>query len=357
MKVLTVVGARPQFIKAWPVGEALQRSGIHEVLLHTGQHYDASMSDNFFTDFKMRRPDIELQAGSGTHGEQTARMLEGIERAILELRPDFSLLYGDTNSTLAGALATAKLHVPVAHVEAGLRSFNRRMPEELNRILTDHASSLLFCPTETAVANLAREGITRGVFLVGDVMLDALRSAVPVALRESNVLGRLGLKENSYYLATMHRAENVDNPARLQSIWDALESLSAPVLVPVHPRTKSRLSTIRVRTSNVLLTEPCGYFDMVRLMIGAKAVLTDSGGMQKEACWLGRPCVTMRDETEWTETVMEGRNSLVGADTSKIIKACHSAEIAQKPAQLTSAAAVNGVAASVRIAETLAARL
>jgi UDP-GlcNAc3NAcA epimerase len=320
MKVVTIVGARPQLIKAAAVSRVL-RCEHTEFLIHTGQHYDAEMSDVFFTELRMAAPDINLGVGSGTHGAQTAAMLAGIEGVLIVQRPDWVLVYGDTNSTLAGALAAAKLQLPVAHVEAGLRSFNRAMPEEINRVMADHLADLLLCPSATAVNNLATEGIRRGVHLVGDVMLDALLHARGEALAGSQVLTRLGLTEGNYVVATIHRAENTDHPERLSSILDGLERSAETVVFPVHPRTRQKLEGLQNSLSRVKCIEPMGYLDMMRLTSAARMVVTDSGGLQKEAYWLGVPCVTVRDETEWVETVAAGWNTVVGADRERIAAA------------------------------------
>lgn len=322
-RVVTIVGARPQFVKAAAVSRVL-RGRFDEVLIHTGQHYDDRMSAVFFEELGIPEPDVNLGVGSGSHGAQTAAMLAGIERVLLEACPAWALVYGDTNSTLAGALAAAKLHIPVAHVEAGLRSFNRAMPEEINRVLTDHAADLLLCPSETAVANLAREGITRGVALVGDVMADALAQAARMAEGRSDALERLGLKQGGFLLVTVHRAENTDDPIRLRGILAALDALGEPLVFPVHPRTRRVLDALGYNPPrHIVLTEPVGYLDMVRLEQAARAILTDSGGVQKEAYWLGVPCVTLRDETEWVETVAAGWNTLAGADSARIVAAVH----------------------------------
>jgi UDP-GlcNAc3NAcA epimerase len=320
MKVLTIVGARPQFIKAAPVSRELRKQH-HEVLVHTGQHYDATMSDIFFRELEIPEPDYNLAIGSGPHGEQTGAMLAAIERVLLVENPNWVLVYGDTNSTLAGALAAAKLHCKVAHVEAGLRSFNRRMPEELNRVLTDHISDLLFCPTETAVDNLAREGITDGVHLVGDVMHEALLWAAEKAKVRSTILQDLRVERKRYLLVTVHRAENTDDPARLRAILDAFAAIGEQIVFPVHPRTRKALQDLAVGSlpRHVKMIEPVGYLDMVELEHSARLILTDSGGIQKEAYWFGVPCITLRDETEWVETVTSGWNVLVGADTTRIV--------------------------------------
>ncbi len=322
MKIVTVVGARPQFIKAAPVSRILRQTHT-EILVHTGQHYDENMSAVFFAELDLPQPDVNLGIGSGSHGAQTGAMLAGIEQVLLSEKPDWVLVYGDTNSTLAGALAAAKLHIPVAHVEAGLRSFNRRMPEEINRLLTDHIAALLFCPSQTAVDNLTAEGITRGVHLVGDVMADALLWAAERARTHSAILEQLGLQEKGYLLATVHRAENTDDPARLRAILDAFAALDEPIIFPVHPRTRARIESLNLKSTihNLKSIAPVGYLDMVRLEQSARMILTDSGGIQKEAYWLGVPCVTMRDESEWVETVQTGWNVVVGADTARIVAA------------------------------------
>ena len=320
MKILTVVGARPQFIKAAAVSRRL-RAEHQEVQLHTGQHYDDSMSDRFFRELGLPAPDVELNVGSGLHGQQTAEMLTGIERAIFDHTPDRVLVYGDTNSTLAGALAAAKLHVPVAHVEAGLRSFNRRMPEEINRIVADQLSDLLFCPSQVAADNLAREGITAGVHVVGDVMAEAVRAFAPSRDRAADMVGREGLAPGRYFVATIHRAENTDDPARLGAIVRAFGAIGEPIVFPAHPRVREAIARHGIAVpSNVRVMAPAGYAEMLALVTAARAVLTDSGGLQKEAYWLGVPCVTLRDETEWVETVAAGWNHVVGADTERIIE-------------------------------------
>jgi len=314
VKVLTIVGARPQFIKAWPVQRALRDAGIEELLVHTGQHYDDRMSQIFFDEMGIAAPSRNLGVGSGSHGEQTGRMLIEIERLLLAERPDIVLVYGDTNSTLAGALAAAKLEIPIAHVEAGLRSFNRSMPEEHNRVLTDHSSHWLLCPTQTAVDNLRREGVTRGVHLVGDVMYDAALHFGGMARERSRVLDDSGITSGEYYLATIHRPYNTDEPARLDALVAALAALPLPVVLPVHPRTRQRLGNRGAAQSSVRLIDPVGYLDMLQLEQHAAAILTDSGGVQKEAYFFGIPCFTLRPETEWVETVEAGWNTLVGGE-------------------------------------------
>jgi UDP-N-acetylglucosamine 2-epimerase len=324
MKVVTVVGARPQFIKCASVSRGLRKMAT-EVLVHTGQHYDDTMSEVFFRELEIPRPDYNLGVGSGPHGAQTGEMLKRIEEVLLKERPEYVVVYGDTNSTMAGALAAAKLHIPVAHVEAGLRSFNKRMPEEINRVMTDHLSTLLFCPTETAVTNLTQEGITQGVHLVGDVMYDALRSNLLIAERRSTILEKLGLRSKGYLLATVHRAENTDQSENLKNIVDAFIELAGSgqtVVFPAHPRTRKQLDAFAGNgCARLLMIDPVSYLDMLVLEKNAKAMLTDSGGVQKEVYWLGVPCVTLRDETEWVETLADARNRLAGADAKRIYAA------------------------------------
>ncbi len=322
MKIVSIVGARPQFIKAAVLCQELRKRHT-EVLVHTGQHYDAGMSDVFFNELGIPAPDYHLAIGSGAHGLQTGQMLIRIEEVLLKEKPDGVLIYGDTNSTLAGALAAAKLLIPVVHVEAGLRSFNRAMPEELNRVVADQLSALLFCPTQTAVENLRKEGITLGVHLVGDVMADGLLLARDRARKDSRILEALGLSEKKYLLATVHRAENTDDPSRLRGIFQALEKLAEqePVVMPLHPRTRRALRSLDLAPSRLRLIEPAAYLDMVRLEESARMILTDSGGVQKEAYWMQVPCVTLRDETEWVELLEDGWNRLAGADPHRIVDA------------------------------------
>jgi UDP-N-acetylglucosamine 2-epimerase len=291
------------------------------VLVHTGQHYDTLMSDVFFRELNLPAPDVHLGVGSGLHGAQTGAMMIGLERPLMDAKPDWVVVYGDTNSTLAGALVAAKLTQKLAHVEAGLRSFNRAMPEEINRVTADHLASMLFCPSEAAIANLAAEGRTAGVYRSADTMIEALGDAAPRARRESTVLDRVGVREKEFVLATVHRAENTDDPRRLTAIVQALAQSAEPVVFPVHPRTRAALGTSAGRLSAVRLIDPVGYLDMVRLESAARVIVTDSGGVQKEAYWLGVPCVTVRDETEWVETVEAGWNRLTGADTNAIVAA------------------------------------
>jgi UDP-N-acetylglucosamine 2-epimerase len=332
MKILTVVGARPQFIKAGPFSRAVRERHI-EILVHTGQHYDAQLSDVFFEELGLPRPDHHLGVGSGPHGRQTAQMLERLEDVMRRESPDAVVIYGDTNSTLAGALAAAKLGIPVAHVEAGLRSFVRDMPEEINRIVADRVSTWLFAPTETAIENLRREGCAvdgerdrvpgPGVaHLTGDIMYDALMQQSAIADDRSHVLARMRLEPGGYVLATVHRASNTDDVSRLAEIFDAMALLHEPVIVPLHPRTKAALLGTDIEVEPpVRLVDPVGYLDMLQLQRNARLVLTDSGGVQKEAYLLGVPCVTLRDETEWPETLADEWNVLAGADCERILRA------------------------------------
>lgn len=322
-KIVTIIGARPQFIKAAVVSNALAASGLTEILVHTGQHFDANMSDVFFDELEIPRPEYNLGIGGGSHGQNTGRMIEEFEKVLIEICPDWVLVYGDTDSTLAGAIAAVKLHIPVAHVEAGLRSFNRKMPEEINRVLTDHAASLLFAPTETAVKHLASEGISgKSVQLVGDVMYDAALFYGAKADRESDILSRIDVALKDYTLATIHRAENTDNPERLAAILDGFARFGRKIVLPLHPRTRGRLASMRLTLpANVQLIDPVGYLDMVMLEKNACLIATDSGGVQKEAFFYRVPCVTLRDETEWTELVEAGWNRIAppisGADVSE----------------------------------------
>lgn len=323
MKIATVVGARPQFIKMAPVSREL-RKHFEEELIHTGQHYDYEMDKIFFEQLKIPEPDYNLDVGSGTHGYQTGEMLKRIEEVLMKEKPDLVLVYGDTNSTLAGALAAVKLKIPVAHVEAGLRCFDKSVPEEVNRVLTDHVSDYLFAPTETAVRNLHREGIREGVYLTGDVMFDALLFNLGIAERESRILEELGLKTKEYFLATVHRAENTDDKNRLRNIIEAFLDSDELIVFPVHPRTSKFLKIYGLyekleRSENVILTKPVGYLDMLMLEKNAKKILTDSGGVQKEAYLLKVPCITLREKTEWIETLEDGWNVLVGAEKDKIL--------------------------------------
>jgi len=321
MKVLSIVGARPQFIKAAILSEKLRQNG-KEILVHTGQHYDDNMSQVFFDELGIPEPDIYLGIGGGSHAEQTGRMLIEIEKVLLQEKPDWCLVYGDTNSTLAGALAAAKLQISVAHVEAGLRSFNRSMPEEINRIACDHMSEALFCPTISAAAHLKMEGLTKGVYVVGDVMADVLNRSIEHARKNSSILQRLELSPKSYILTTIHRASNTDNFENLGSLLHTLGRLDRQVVFPMHPRTRGVIKSHQLSIpANVLVIDPVGYLDILQLQTNADAIMTDSGGMQKEAYWLGVRCITLRTETEWTETVDAGWNRVVGIDPKLIIDA------------------------------------
>lgn len=339
MKIVTVIGARPQFVKAATVSAAIVQqskrgAAIEEVLVHTGQHYDPNMSQIFFDQLGMPRPKYNLAVGSGSHGAMTGKMLGAVEQILIDEKPDWLLVYGDTNSTLAGALAAAKLHVPVCHVEAGLRSFDKRMPEEINRILTDHVSELLLCPTQAAITNLRNEGVARGVHHVGDVMYDAALIFAKVAGSSSDVLARYGLAPKGFLLATVHRAENTDDPTRLAGILKALTNLASdacPLLLPLHPRTRATLKSrgleqLLERNPALKTVEPVPFLDMIVLEQQAKLILTDSGGVQKEAYFHRVPCVTLRDETEWVETIDAGWNQLAGADQRRIEQAAAAAK-------------------------------
>ena len=328
MKILTVVGARPQFIKAAAISRIIRdqySNSIEEIIVHTGQHHDENMSQIFFDELDIPKPKFNLEISGGGHGAMTGKMLEGIERILLQERPDCLLIYGDTNSTLAGAISAAKLHIPVAHVEAGLRSFNMRMPEEVNRILSDRISTLLFCPTKTAVENLSAEGIKNGVYQVGDVMHDVALFYREKAQKNSRILNALGLTNKGFALATCHRAENTDDPHRLASILEAFAEIAKdlPLVLPLHPRTKKLIAENNLSSflGAIVITDPLPFLDMIALEQGAKMILTDSGGVQKEAFFYNTPCITLRDETEWVETVSLGWNQLVGADTRAIIRA------------------------------------
>ncbi|HEX8061275.1 MAG TPA: UDP-N-acetylglucosamine 2-epimerase (non-hydrolyzing) [Cyclobacteriaceae bacterium] len=317
MKILTVIGARPQFIKAAAVSRALAKAGIQEIVVHTGQHYDHNMSDVFFQEMEIRKPDFNLAVNDLGHGAMTGRMLEKIEQILLNEKPDYVLVYGDTNSTLAGALAAVKLHIPVAHVEAGLRSFNMKMPEEVNRIVTDRISNILFCPTQAGIDNLKKEGIGAEIMNVGDVMLDTL-----LFYKEKASQRRPVVKEKEFVLATIHRAENTNDPKRLTSICNAINEINKniPVVLPLHPRTKAYLNGNAIEL-NAIITEPLGYFDMLNLLSSCKLVMTDSGGLQKEAYFCGKFCVTLREQTEWVELVNEKANVLAGSSTTSIVNA------------------------------------
>jgi len=329
LKLMTVVGARPQFIKASAVSRAIKRlsgQAVTEIMVHTGQHYDHNLSNVFFEQMAMTLPAYNLNVGSESHGVQTGRMLEKLEGVMMEVRPDWVMVYGDTNSTLAAALAASKLHIPVAHVEAGLRSFNRRMPEEINRILTDHIARLLFCPTKTAVNLLKKEGVSMGVHHVGDVMYDCALFFKNQARTESRILDTLHLEAGHFGLVTLHRPENTDDPKRLTDIWDALNEASQALslVFPIHPRTRQALealSLLEQHNKGLHIVDPVPFLDMVALEQAAQVILTDSGGIQKEAFFYKMPCITMRDQTEWVETETFGVNRVVGSDKTRILEA------------------------------------
>jgi len=356
MKIVTIVGARPQFIKTSAIRRAIPRTNkgkrrIQDILVHTGQHYDYMMDKVFFEELKLPNPDYHLGVGSGSHAQQTGKMLERIEIVLKKEKPDVVVVYGDTNSTLAGALAAAKLGIPVAHVEAGLRSYKRAMPEEINRLLTDHLSTLLFCPTDQAVRNLSKEGVrdggTRIVRNVGDVMYDSILYYSKIAEKKSRILHDLNLvdpqsafpaspwlrqggRTSHYYLATLHRADNTGDPKKLKSILGALNEIGkeTSVILPLHPRTKKVMKVHRLfsKFESIKFVEPVSYLDMLQLEKNAKAVLTDSGGVQKEAYWLSVPCFTLREETEWPETIESGWNVLVGTNPERIVKGASQTE-------------------------------
>lgn len=326
IKIVTILGARPQFIKAGSVSrEIAKHSGLKELIVHTGQHYDANMSDVFFSEMKIPKPDYFLGIGGSSHGAMTGQMIEKIESILVKEKPDWVMVYGDTNSTLAGAIAATKLHIKIAHVEAGLRSFNMQMPEEVNRILTDRVSSLLFCPTQSAIHNLNIEGVnswtTANAYLSGDVMQDGALFYKQLANKPENIPFK-----GKYILATVHRAENTDSEVRLVEIVEALNELShrTQVVLPLHPRTRQKLKSLSIKlSSNIMFIEPVGYLNMVWLIDNCELVMTDSGGLQKEAFFFGKPCITLRDETEWVELIEHQFNVLVGADKQKIINTYH----------------------------------
>ncbi len=350
MRIVTVVGNRPQFVKAAAVSRLL-RERADELIVHTGQHYDDDLSRVFFDELSVPAPDRELDAGGGTNTAQTARILAALEPVLEELSPSLVLVYGDTNSTLAGALAASQAGIPTGHVEAGMRSFDRSMPEELNRVLTDHASELLLCSTETAMRNLEREGVRGESHLVGDVMADVSLAFRDIAEERSRILDELGLDAGSYLVVTAHRAGNVDRPERLEALVALLEALPAPVVLPMHPRTRERLEAAGLmdRLDGIKVVPPLGYLDFMKLARHARAVLTDSGGVQKEAYLLGVPCVTLRDSTEWVETVEAGWNTLVDLDPAAALAALDRPPPADRPELY------GGGHAAERVCEVLAA--
>ena len=318
---MTIIGARPQFIKSAPVSKQLKKH-FEEILVHTGQHYDKNMSKFFFDELQLKKPDYNLNVGSGSHAEQTANIMIKLEKVIKKNFPDLIIVYGDTNSTLAGSLVGAKLNIPIAHIEAGLRSYNKCMPEELNRICTDHYSKILFCPGKVAVNNLKKEGITKNVFLVGDVMKDAVLQNME-RINSKTIRKRCNLKtDEEYYFFTLHRQENTDNLERLSKIFNMLRLAKLKIIFPIHPRTRKIITNSSIKVpENIFITEPVSYIESLSLQKNARIVITDSGGIQKEACFLGVPCITLRDETEWTETIKSGYNTIVGTDLKKFKEA------------------------------------
>lgn len=319
MKIVTIIGARPQFVKASVISKALRAAGHQEILVNTGQHYDDNMARIFFDEMGIPKPDFDLGVGSGTHATQTASTLVGIEKILIDEKPDFIIVFGDTNATVAGALAASKLHIKIVHIEAGLRSYNRDMPEEINRVVTDVISDLLFVPTQVAVDNLKREGIVRGIHIVGDVMVDALITYTKIAEQKSRILDALNLEKEKFLLMTIHRPSNADHDERLLSILTEVSKIDLPVIFPVHPRSRARVEKLMSQTSgNIRIIDPVGYLDMMLLEKYAHTIITDSGGIQKEAYLHKTPCLTVRGETEWVETVSDGWNYIVGNDLEKI---------------------------------------
>jgi len=333
MNIVTIIGARPQFIKASVLSKALKERGIYEIIIHTGQHFDKNMSDIFFEEMQIPKPHYNLNINGLSHGAMTGQMLEKIEEILIKEKPDYVLVYGDTNSTLAGALAAAKIHIPVIHIEAGLRSFNMEMPEEINRILTDRISSILFCPTDTAIQNLNNEGFLSNKIEVvksGDVMEDSALYFNSIAKTRSTILESLNLNDGNYILATIHRAENTNNVDKLKEIFKALDAINneVKVVIPLHPRTAGILKSNGIKTE-ITIIEPIGYLDMTVLTSHAKLIMTDSGGLQKEAFFFNKYCITLREETEWIELVDNGYNFLTGNDANKIIMTFN--ELKEKP--------------------------
>ena len=329
MKIFSIVGARPQFIKLAPLSVALAEKH-HEFIIHTGQHYDYAMSEKIFEDLGIRKPDIHLGVGAGNPTMQIASMMVKLETVIVEKKPDLVIVFGDTNSTLAGAMVAAKLNIPILHIEAGLRSFNRSMPEEINRIITDHVSKYLFAPTQTAVDNLRHEGLEQNTYFTGDIMVDTMRNNIAIALQKSSVISELKLEKQVFNLLTLHRQYNVDNPKILEHLLNQLGELGEKIIFPIHPRTKKMLSKSYHLPNNIELTDPQGYLDFIVLEYSAKRIITDSGGIQKEAYLLKKPCITLRSETEWTETVSENWNLLITPDDTAIAEKISKFNIPQK---------------------------
>ena len=327
MKIVTIIGARPQFIKASILSlEFSKDQSIEEIIIHTGQHFDHNMSQIFFEEMMIPAPKYNLGIQNLSHGAMTGRQLEKVEEILLKEKPDYIIVYGDTNSTLAGALAAVKIHIPIIHVESGLRSFNRKMPEEINRLLTDHISSILFVPSEVSLNNLIREGIDRKkIFNVGDIMFDSTLYFSKKADHASKILDQLGIQKRNYILTTIHRPENTDSPTRLKNIFDALSSLDTQVIIPIHPRTKGKLAEYKCNIrKNIKLIDPVGFFDMIILEKNASKIATDSGGIQKEAFFHGVPCITIREQTEWVELLDIGVNILTGSNIDNLKKALNS---------------------------------
>ncbi len=324
MKIASIIGARPEFIKEAPLVKEL-RKRHKEIIIHTGQHYDYEMSKVFFDGLNIPEPDYNLGVGSGSHGKQTSEMMTKLEKVMLKEKPDLAIVSGDTNTTVAGALSASKLNIKLAHIESGMRSYDRKMPEEINRVVTDHISDILFCSTNTALQNLRKEGITKNVFNVGDVMIDTIKQNITIADRKSNILKKLNLKTKNYIVATVHRASNTDNKENLFNIINAFIDSKEKIVFPVHPRTEKFIRNYsldkKLKNSKVITIKPLGYIDMLILEKNTKKILTDSGGMQKESYFFKVPCITLRDTTEWIETVNDGWNILTGANKSKILKA------------------------------------
>lgn len=333
MKILSIVGARPQFVKLAPLSSKL--NGIHEeIIIHTGQHYDYAMSEKIFLDLGIRTPDIHLGIGSGSHAYQTAEIMKSLETVMIENKPDLVIVFGDTNSTVAAALAAAKLKIMLLHIEAGLRSFNKAMPEEINRIITDHLSNYLFAPTPTAVKNLINEGLEAVTSLTGDIMVDTMKINLKIALQKSDVLTALKLEQKEFSLLTLHRDYNVDNPAILNNLLNQLGHLDCKIIFPVHPRTRKMLSSLPNIPENIVLTEPTGYLDFITLEHASNRIITDSGGIQKEAYILRKPCITLRTETEWVETVEEKWNLLISPTDQEIVSKINSFSTPEKQNQV-----------------------